>query len=111
MTRFEDGPAAEQVLFLQRAPLFLRVVESAGKLDALDQLDDEPRPGERIHVYRRHGVAGAAFVDYSGPRGRTGMRCSVARYRYVNPQPAAGDVTETAAWRTWCAAQPQQVTP
>jgi hypothetical protein len=55
VTRFIDGPAAGTVLSLKRSPLFLRAVQDPldGKWDALDQLDDAPRPGERIVVYRK----------------------------------------------------------
>lgn len=45
MTTFTDGPAAETVLELRRAPKFLRVVRDAdGTVDALDQLNDTPKP-------------------------------------------------------------------
>ena len=55
MTRFLDGPAAGNALMLRRAPLFLRVTIDAagGKVDALDQLDDDPQDGETVHVYRQ----------------------------------------------------------
>lgn len=48
MTRFTDGPAQGLVLMLRRAARFLRVVHDGKKFDALDQLNDRPRPEERI---------------------------------------------------------------
>ena len=38
MTTFQDGPAKGMTLMLKRTPVYLRVVCSLGKVDALDQL-------------------------------------------------------------------------
>lgn len=51
----QDGPAADQdgERYIRRCPSFLRVVIAAdGTVDCLDQLDDKPREGEALHVYR-----------------------------------------------------------
>ena len=58
-TRFIDGPAKGVVLDLERTPHYLRVVHDSEtwQWDALDQLDDEPKPTETIFVYRRGDVA------------------------------------------------------
>ena len=51
MITFFDGPAAGQVLACRRAPVFLRVVKSRTKWDALDQPGDTPNPGEHLYAY------------------------------------------------------------
>jgi hypothetical protein len=71
---FEDGPLGPPDggggLGCKRAPRWLRGVRSAeGKVDALDQLDDEPAADEEIFVYRSHSVGhirGATRAE-SGP--------------------------------------------
>lgn len=107
MIKFLDGPAAGVTLMLARAPVFLRVVRSpGGKWDALDQLDDAPRPREEIHVYRVVGTPTSMHVSYRGSGGRrAGGWFYHGEYAYVPEQPADGEVRETAAWRAWTEAQ------
>lgn len=106
-TTFMDGPAAGQGFDLRRAPMYLRVVEvveQMGKFDALDQLDDEPREGERVHVYRIvPGSFGCVYVCARG-RGALGGRYESGIYRYV-PDVDGEQLRETAAWRAWVDAQ------
>lgn len=47
MTTFIDGPAKGQTLMLRRNPVYLIVTEENGKFDALDQLEDAPKPTEK----------------------------------------------------------------
>jgi hypothetical protein len=96
MATFLDGPAAGASLALRRAPIFLRVVIGPrGKVDALDQLDDEPNANESVHVYRKR-------VD--GPRGhvcgRPGGCFELGEYRYL-PDAPGEELRAKAAWRTW----------
>jgi hypothetical protein len=105
VTSFLDGPAAGVVLDLRRAPLFLRAVCGPGgePWDALDQLDDRPTPAEVVHVYRREGEPSHLHLLIRGARsGRRSGYYTVARYRYVEPQPPADQVRDTAIWRAWC---------
>lgn len=98
MTTFLDGPAAGVALTIRRTPRLLRVVRSwTGRWDALDQLGDEPKPWEEITVYRLVGVTGIACRRSGRGRGCFPM----ATYRVVEPQPAADQVRDTAAWREW----------
>lgn len=100
MIRFANGPAAGKILQLRRAPYFLRVVISPrGNVDALDQLEDEPRPRERIHVYRRHGEAHAYHLKSSCPS-VTGFYVEAA-YLYHGDQPADAVLRDTQKWRAW----------
>ena len=99
MTRFEDGPAAGQVLSLTRAPIFLRVVLAPdGKVDALDLLEDTPAQDEKLFAYQRVGEAGMMHVRRSGGRGGW---YTVADYRLVKDQPAESDMRSNAAWAKW----------
>jgi hypothetical protein len=111
-----DGPA-KGTYSLRRAPLYLRAVVTAkGKVDVLDMLDDRPRPGERVYVYRaddspefpsRFMLSDSIYVcvrtkDGAGAQagGATGT------YRHL-PEVDGELVRETAAWRAWVAAQPE----
>jgi hypothetical protein len=106
MVNFTGGPAAGESLILRRAPLLLRVVRSAaGEWDALDMLDDAPKPRESVHVYRMVADRGAMHLSYRTPGGyRRGTRSAWADYAYLADQPADADVRDTARWRAWCVA-------
>ncbi|MEM1083255.1 MAG: hypothetical protein AAGI48_03970 [Verrucomicrobiota bacterium] len=106
MTRFIDGPAKGKTLMLRRAPLLLRVVidRDSKVVDALDQLDDEPRLTEEIHVYRVKGTVGSCFIS-TRPR-RAGGVYAIAEYEYYRDQPGES-VRSRVAWRTWCRRQPE----
>lgn len=88
-----DGQADALVLHLRRLPVFVRVVQdvSSGEWDALDQLTDEPRDGERIAVYVRAGYGHARGV------GR------FAGYRHVVlPEPVVeAGARSNGAWRVF----------
>jgi hypothetical protein len=103
MTTFTNGPADGQILMISRAPHFLRVVESAGEFDALDQLDDKPTPEEAIHVYEIVGQPGMAFVDGTDPKTgkRFGRRVCIATYNYVG-EVSDARIRETEDWKAWC---------
>ena len=100
MISFLDGPAEGTRLSLQRAPYFLRVViDQAGKVDALDQLDDEIRPGETAHVYYQTKHLGDAIYCSRGP-----SRCRrvvSAEYRLYEEQPDQAVLRDNQAWVAW----------
>jgi hypothetical protein len=103
MTRFTDGPAKGQALMLRRAARFIRVTEENGKWDALDQLEDKPRPAEKLYAYEAiQETVGYAFIDFRGKqKGRSG-RYAIAVYRIVNPQPTDEQMRSNDAWTAWC---------
>jgi len=102
MTTFLDGPAQGQTLTLSRAPYFLRAVVNGGKWDALDKLDDEPKPSEMIFVYECVGEPGFAFVDGRDANGRRrGYRCVIASYRYRTNQPPDDVLRDPKKWPEW----------
>lgn len=104
VVEFIDGPAAGESLALRRIPVLLRVVQSrAGKWDALDQLDDEPKPTETIFLYRRRDDLGITHY-FVCSRGRGKRESGVywnAKYAVLPEQPTDEEVRETAAWRQW----------
>lgn len=104
-TKFLDGPAAGVELSLGRTPVMLRVVQNrAGVWDALDQLNDEPKPQEKIYVYRvvPGTQSGMVHVQYSTGRGRRGQWMQGADYTALLEQPADEDVRTNDRWRAWC---------
>lgn len=68
--RFEDGPARGIEFASVRLPWFVRSVQKMGMpptreaFDVLDQLDDEPRLGEQVHVYRQRVWAHGRGTGY-----------------------------------------------
>lgn len=86
-------------MMLKRSPLFLRVTERDGKLDALDQLDDKPHESETIYAYERVGEAYACHINAT----KGGGFYSMADYKFVVPQPTDKEMRTLDAWRK-CAA-------
>jgi hypothetical protein len=104
MIRFVDGPAAGQVLELQRVPLLLRVVRDChtGQWDALDQLDDKPKPSEVIHLYLRSGTP--QRIQVKADRKAGGCRWLWhGEYMHLPDQPIIDVLRDNAAWQAWAA--------
>lgn len=102
MTTFHQGPADGKILVLSRAPKFLRVVvDKGGKIDALDQLDDQPKITESIHVYQLEGEVGRCHILTRGKGGHGSGWRVIAKYRFFPDQPADSEIRKTAAWRDW----------
>lgn len=103
MIEIVDGPC-KGTFTVRRAPLYLRATVSrltVGKLDVLDQLDDEPARYEDIFVYRRlPGSWTQVFV-------RPGGCYESGIYQLVEPQPEDSDVRSNEAWRAWAWANEQ----
>lgn len=112
MLRFLDGPAGGVTLMCSRAPLFLRVVhatdsrENEQEWDALDQLDDQPRRGERCYVYKKsddYGIVHYCGRDKNGKRfGRTENH---ADYELYVAQPDDVILRDNEKWREWVQAR------
>lgn len=103
MIKLTDGPAAGSYA-VKRAPLYLRAVVAAdGKKDVLDQLDDEPRNDEDVHVYLRQGEAGTVHIQFGGKaRNATGF---YATGTYVHVREVNSFVRDAADWRAWVEGQ------
>ena len=103
MSTFVDGPAAGRTLALQRAPIYLRLVYGLdGKWDALDQVDDQPDPGETVHVYRRTKYTGKALVRLGGRLGCVWMH--LADYRWM-AEIDGETLRDNPTWQAWTRAQ------
>lgn len=101
MITFRDGPAAGQTLMLKRTPLLLRVVQSKrGEWDALDQLDDVPRAGETITVYRIHPETVSRYHVRACRRSGSGFYFR-GEYSLFAKQPTDEEARSTAAWQAW----------
>lgn len=107
MVTFHDGPAAGVQLQLRRLPKYLRVTtEGPGKWDALDQLEDTPRRGERIIVYTRcDDLPISKYHLYCGRKGGSGWYY-MATYKVLPDQPPDADMRTNEAWQRWCMARP-----
>lgn len=100
MTRFLDGPAEGKTLMLHRAPFFLRAVQAPdGTWDALDQLDDEPKPDERIVLYQLEGEPTWMHVCRS-PRSQSGMYRG-GTYRLAANPPDEATLRDRRKWQWW----------
>lgn len=99
MTTFTDGPAAGKTLLIKRSPYFLRVVDDGTKLDALDQVDDSPKPSETCYAYRCAKVSGAVHLNIKGGRGGFFPR---AEYAFIPEQPPQAVMRSRAEWSEWC---------
>lgn len=110
MVNFLDGPAAGKRLALKRIPILLRVVQSAnGEWDALDQISDTPRPGEKIFVYRRRDDHPIQKYHLYCARGRGSGWYWEAWYSVLPEQPGDEHVRETKAWQEWATAHVETV--
>lgn len=99
MIRFLNGPAQGSSLSLQRVPYFLRVViDPAGQVDALDQLEDTVRDGETAHVYHKVGDTGRVILCSRGKGCRSEW---TAEYRLYAEQPSQDVLRDNVAWHTW----------
>lgn len=104
MTTFLDGPAAGQTLMLRRAPMFLRVTAAHGAFDALDQLEDKPRPEEYVYVYKITGNPGRVHIN----RGKQGSGWyTMAEYKIVPVQPGQDVLKHADNWHNWVMSQPE----
>lgn len=108
MITFADGPVQGKTLILRRAPQLLRVVvDSSGSVDALDQLDDAPKPDESITVYRLDQASLCRYHVMTRGYGKDGARNGwymSAVYRLASDQPDDVTVRNRAAWQEWALA-------
>lgn len=98
--------SARGPLVLKRAPRLLRFVLTGSDwktLDALDQLDDEPKPEERVIAAERRGGYGAVHTDGRDKQGRrTAEWYTTADYEYIPDQPPQDVLRDRARWEAWC---------
>jgi hypothetical protein len=101
-----DGPAAGRYS-VRRAPHFLRAVRFENVQDVLDQLNDEPRLGEKVYVYELD-ASEPHFDPDVWARTHNAFICPTpgasGTYRH-RPDVDAEALRETSSWRAWCRAQ------
>ena len=99
MLKLKNGPV-EGSYACKRAPSYLRaVVDARGTRDVLDLPNDEPRPDERVYIYRRIGEAGQVHLNM-GRSGGTGFY-ALAEYEWI-PGTDGEAVRRIEDWRAWC---------
>lgn len=88
---------------LKRTPVFLRVVDSGGRWDALDQPGGEPMVNEVVHAYQLAEAKGSMHLN---ARDKDGKRCGgfypLASYKVCEEQPTKAEMINTQAWQDWC---------
>lgn len=93
-------------LYLARAPKFLRFVhrgEDWKTLDALDQLDDVPEPGETV-LAAKVVERGTIHIDHTVKGKRRADWFRSATYSWLHPDPPREVLYDTEKWREWCLA-------
>lgn len=104
-------PMFRKSLQLSRVPKYLRFVcQNIGKpgreWDALDQLDDQPKPEEEIIAAV---LVDRTSVHLDGVNKATGKRfgkwIEEAVYEPTAVQPPDDTLRDTAKWQAWCEAQ------
>jgi hypothetical protein len=111
VTTFDDGPARGQTLELRRSPRFLRVCRSPDlTFDALDQLEDTPKPEETLIAYEKAGTS-RGFVEYRGKDRHKSGPFQVVRYRMIPDQPDDATMRDGEAWRRWCVERAEKGAP
>jgi hypothetical protein len=95
-------PTEKQTLMLRRAPYFLRVVwNDKGEVDALDQIEDEPRKDERVMVYVRNPVSMQRGVHLNTGGKKGGGWFAMASYRVSYLQPPDEVMRHNGLWAEW----------
>jgi hypothetical protein len=98
----QGGTAGTRALSFARNPAYLRVVvDQDGSVDALDQIEDTPKPTEKIYVYRQGEqifVCGRGTAPTQNPT------------FFYFPVPLDAQTLESfrdnEVWRAWCMSQP-----
>lgn len=101
MSKFIDGPAAGVELQLRRAPILLRVVHSQAGWDALDQLHDEVRSGEKVYAYILTEPPTSMHLLTRGKNRHAGGWYAIGVYRLLDPQPTDAEMRDTELWMRW----------
>lgn len=105
---FINGPAKDVALELQRSPKFLRVCRAPDlTFDALDQIEDTPKPEEALIPYELVGEPTRGFIRRQGGGGAFTM----ARYQWIPDGPDDAVMRDAEKWRQWCYARVGKVAP
>lgn len=100
MIKLLDGPAQGTYL-AHRAPIFLRAVidQNSIKRDVLDQVEDQPREIEKVHIYQIQGVPQTIHLNLGKKRGN-GFYQS-AEYHHLTDVDGER-LRDNNQWQQWC---------
>ena len=102
-TKILDGPAKGATAMLRRAPVFLRVtIDAKGKIDYLDQINDQANPDEKLYAYRCMAAPGSCHVLVRGKNRVAGGWYQLGEYELLPEQPDDATMRDNAKWREWC---------
>lgn len=100
-----DYPTFKGPITVERIPKFLRFTcagpLSSGNWDALDQLEDVPKPDEHVFAARLHSTS-KVHIDRVVKRKRVGEWITTAEYRMIDDGPPEAVLRDNEAWRAWC---------
>ena len=97
MIELLDGPC-KGMFSCARAPLYLRaVVNTQGKADVLDLVEDKPADDEVIYIYKRKGAFSNIHLNFGGGRGRFE---ALAEYNFL-PGVNCENARDNANWQRW----------
>lgn len=101
-------PFSRSMLFVQRAPIYLRfVIDPNGKLDALDQLDDVPKSNEYI-VAAKFYRNGSVHLDGTVKGHRVGQWIHVRYYAALENQPEQSILQSRSSWEHFVSQEVQK---
>lgn len=96
-------------LSLKRTPIYLRftcsgIASCSRNWDALDQLDDQAEPGERLFAGKL-AHKGSLHLDRVVNGRKVGEWYGSADYELIEPQPSQETMRDNALWRSWVESQ------
>ena len=91
-----DGPCQGSFM-VKRAPRYLRAVKDAdGSTDVLDQVEDTPKPSEKVYVYRMEGNPGTIHLH----GGKSSGWWALASYYHLEALDGES-FRDNQAWQEW----------
>ncbi len=104
MLNLIDGPCMG-IFMVKRAPKYLRaVVNTKGKTDVLDQIEDTPGEDEIVYVYRLEGSNG--IVHIHGKPSVCGWY-ALGQYHWM-PEVNGQELRDNTAWQKWALANDKE---
>jgi len=100
MLNLLDGPV-KGIYYCKRAPVFLRaVIDANGDKDCLDQINDEPKPTEKVYIYKLQGEPGQIHLYGTKIRGFYAM----GDYEHL-PDVDGEKLRDNHLWQEWAISQ------
>ncbi len=92
---------------LRRKVRFLRVVEipPSGQWDALDMLEDQAKPFEKLYAYESQGNGGMCHIN----AGKRSGFYSIQEYKFIPDQPSDEEMRDNDRWSAWVHARAERL--